>query len=468
MATSSRRGKGRKTGKGQTAPQQDPVPHETPIIQIAADDPKLRKIKYRTSYNFIPDQKTHRDDHPILKFEEDSPEWDKFEKLKDTELLQHRVIDWKWLEEIGLEQEVRELLGQRLIYAMNCIEPQYEELVLEFHSTWVHKEGKFEQGTTVSFSFGRQVYEMNVPRFAVVSGLYTEEEVRRPELATYLRGAYSECRDCSVGKAELNKFWNMISNREFGQTNLITSVRNPVYRYVLKILSMTLMGRKSGENKANWLELFILMCRILLAEVGWEVLELGWIWAPTLPGLQQIWECLTHIFPNFYTGGPKTVVFGMEELQKAGIVSWQAPYGWEPIKEGPHVQVPQRRPAEVVVTQTEPTLTQQPPQAPEQPVRQVHRRHPLPEPLTLESFSGYVEQRFDRLEQMIEALKKGQSRQDDVLRYMMTVQSMRIPDYIRPGQEGQAGVGAQADPEPPFQVFEESSHNSDSGAAGQQ
>ncbi|KAJ0793085.1 hypothetical protein HanOQP8_Chr01g0025721 [Helianthus annuus] len=157
----------------------------------------------------------------------------------------------------------------------------------------------------------------------------------------------------------------------------------------------------------------------------------------------------------------------MEELQKAGIVSWQAPYGWELIKEGPHVQVPQRRPAEVVVTQTEPTLTQQPPQAPAQPVRQVHRRHPLPEPLTLESFSGYMEQRFDRLEQMIEALKKGQSRQDDVLRYMMTVQSMRIPDYFRPGQEGQAGVGAQADREPPFQVFEESSHDSDSGAAGQ-
>ncbi|MFS8001244.1 hypothetical protein Hanom_Chr13g01188061 [Helianthus anomalus] len=48
MASSSRHGKGGKTGAGQSAPQQDPpkkdpVPRETPIIQIADDDPKLRK-----------------------------------------------------------------------------------------------------------------------------------------------------------------------------------------------------------------------------------------------------------------------------------------------------------------------------------------------------------------------------------------------------------------------------------------
>ncbi|KAJ0615695.1 hypothetical protein HanIR_Chr02g0082141 [Helianthus annuus] len=103
---------------------------------------------------------------------------------------------------------------------------------------------------------------MNVPRFAIVSGLYTEEEVKRPEFATYLRGAYNKPRDYSVGGAELKEFWGTISNCTFSSTNLITSVRNPVYRYVLKILSTTLVGRKSGENKANWIELFILMCRV--------------------------------------------------------------------------------------------------------------------------------------------------------------------------------------------------------------
>ncbi|KAJ0616390.1 hypothetical protein HanRHA438_Chr02g0088541 [Helianthus annuus] len=417
----------------------------------------------------------HRDNHPILKFEEDTLEYGKFEKLKDTELLQNQVINWKWLNEIGAEQEVRELLGERLIEALNCIEPQYEELVLEFHSTWVHKEGRFDQGTAVSFSFGRRMYEMNVPRFAVVSGLYTEEEVKRPEFASYLRDAYKKRRDCSVGGKELEEFWKTISNRTFGLTNLITSVRNPVYRYVLKILSTTLVGRKSGENKANWIDLFILMCRVQGKEFNLATVladsfsrgRRGGIRAGLDMG-SYITRIATNLgvfdtyLPEFLHEGPTTAMFGLQELQKAGIVSWQKPYGWEPIKEGPHVQTPHVRPAKDASIQTEPSHKQQPPQVHERSVPESQRRHPLPEPLTL-SFSGYVEQRFDRLEQLIEVLQRSQSRQEDVLHYMMTVQSMRIPDFFRPGQEGQAGVGAQADPNPPFQVFEASSHDSNSG-----
>ncbi|MFS7922711.1 hypothetical protein Hanom_Chr03g00252211 [Helianthus anomalus] len=110
---SSRRGRARKSGASQTAPkqnppQQDPVPQETPIIQIAINDPKLRKIVYQSSYNFIPDRKCSPVDHPILKFEPSTPEWNKYDKLKNTDLLQHRVIDWLWLS--GSNQEVADLL----------------------------------------------------------------------------------------------------------------------------------------------------------------------------------------------------------------------------------------------------------------------------------------------------------------------------------------------------------------------
>ncbi|XP_035831085.1 uncharacterized protein LOC118480390 [Helianthus annuus] len=308
--------------------------------------------------------------HPILKFELDSPEYEKFEKLKDIELLQHRVINWKWLNEIGSEQEVRDLLGERLIDALNCVEPQYEELVLEFHSTWVHKEGKFDLGTTVLFSFGRQVYEMNVLRFAIVSGLYTEEEVKRPEFATYLRGAYNKPRDCSVGGTELKEFWKTISNRPFGSTNLITSVRNPVYRYVLKILSTTLVGRKSGENKANWIELFILMCRVQGKEINLATIladsfsrdrrgghQAGLDMGPYITRIATNLGVFDKYLPEFLHKGPTTAMFGLQELQKAGIVSWQEPYGWEPTREGSHVQPPQVRPAEDVSIQTEPSHT---------------------------------------------------------------------------------------------------------------
>ncbi|MFS7896804.1 hypothetical protein Hanom_Chr00s005851g01730981 [Helianthus anomalus] len=422
MASSSRAGRARKRGAGQTAPGQDPVV-ETPIVQIAADDPNLRKIEYSSSDNFIPDQLMSRVVyHPVLKFEEDTYEWDRFKKFQKMGLFQHRIINWEWLAEIGAEREVRELLGEQLIYAMNCIEPQYVELCLEFHSTWYHKEGKFEQGNALSFSFGRKVYEMNVPRFAIISGLYTEEEVRRPEFTTCLRGAYSENRKYSVGRRELKAFWESISDADFSQTNLISTVRNPIYRFVLRCLATTLVGRKSGENKANWIELFVLMCRVQRREFnlatvlvdsisrgrrggGRARLDMG----PYITRIASHLGVLDVYRPEFLHRGPTTVIFGLEDLQKAGIASWEPPYGWEPLREGPPVQPRQRGPVEVVEPQQEagPSGVQQPPQSPVHPVQQAEQRVPLPVPLTLESFSGYVEQRFDKLERMIERLDRG-------------------------------------------------------------
>ncbi|MFS7931018.1 hypothetical protein Hanom_Chr04g00351041 [Helianthus anomalus] len=405
--------------------------------------------------------------HPILKFEVNEPEWNKFDKLKDTELLQHRVIDWRWLDEIGSAQEVRDLLGQRSIDALECIEPPYEELVLEFHNTWAHKEGKFEQDTAVSFSLGRQ-------------------EVKRPEFVTCFRGAYTKARDYGVGATELREFWSTISDHPFATTNLITSVRNPVYRYVLKILSTTLIGRKSGENKANWIELYVLMCRVQNREMNMATvladsfsrcrrggIQAGLDMGPYITRIATNLGVLDKYLPEVLHEGPTTTTFGVKELQLADIMSWQEPYGWEPIRQGPQVQPPQGHPAEDVMIQNEPTHRHRPPQRHKLPARQYPRRQPPPEKLTLESPSGYVEQRFDRLEHLIEELRLGQVRHDDALRYMMSTHSMRIPNYFQSRQqEGQASAAAQVDPEPPFQVFgessgsrgrQESSHESDSG-----
>ncbi|MFS7926769.1 hypothetical protein Hanom_Chr04g00301031 [Helianthus anomalus] len=91
--------------------------------------------------------------------------------------------------------------------------------------------------------------------------------------------------------------------------------------------------------------------------------------------------------------------------------------------------------------QIEPTHRQRPLQRHEHLARQYPRRQPPPEPLTLESFSLYVEQRFDRLEHLIESLRGDQPRQ----------------------QEEPAGADARVDPNPPVQVVGESSD-----AAGQQ
>ncbi|KAJ0702210.1 hypothetical protein HanPI659440_Chr14g0526781 [Helianthus annuus] len=173
----------------------------------------------------------------------------------------------------------------------------------------------------------------------------------------------------------------------------------------------------------------------------------------------------TRYVPQFLHEGPKTMTFGIRELQQAGIVSWTEPYGWEPIRQGPQVQPPEGHPAEDLMLQVDPTHRQRPPQRHELPAHQYPRRQPPPEPLTLQSLSGYVEQRFDRLEHLIEAIQLGQERQDDALRYMMSTHMMGILDFFQPRQQGGlAGAGARFDPDPPFRVFGESS----SRAAGRQ
>ncbi|KAF5796655.1 hypothetical protein HanXRQr2_Chr08g0354281 [Helianthus annuus] len=211
---------------------------------------------------------------------------------------------------------------------VDCALDQYEELVLEFHSTWKHKEGNFADDKAVSFSLGRRVFKMNMARFAVASGFYTPEEVQQPGFVTSLGRAYSTDREYSVGAAELRRFWSTISDHPFALTNLITLVRNPVYRYVLKILSTTLVGRKSGENKANWIEIFILMCRVENREMNLATMLAAYFSRGRRGGPRATWAMgpyITHLGlnlrvfekynPRFLHEGPKTIIFGMMELQ---------------------------------------------------------------------------------------------------------------------------------------------------------
>ncbi|KAJ0797041.1 hypothetical protein HanPI659440_Chr04g0169331 [Helianthus annuus] len=403
---------GSSSGGEQRPRKRGPGQQEQPALQVDTPDWRLRKIKYITPERIPICKINNRADHPLLQFELNSNEWKKYDKLNDTDLLQHRTIDWGWLDKIGSKQEVLDLLGPKLRTMVDCVWDQYEELALEFHSTWSHKEGKFADAKAVSFSLGRQVFEMDMARFAVASGFYTPEEVQQLGFATNLRGTYSTDREFSVRAAELRRFWSTISDHPFALTNLITSVSNTVYRYVLKILSTTLLGWKSGENKANWIEIFILMCRVENREMNpttvlaasfsrgrqggpWAALAMG----PYITRLGLSLGEFDKYNPRFLHEGPTTVIFGMGELQQAGIVSYNELYGWEEIRQGPQV------------------------------------------------------------------IRTGQERQEGALRYIMSRMSMAIPDFFQPdAQAGPIDAGVMDDLAPPFTVFGEDS----SGASGQE
>ena len=243
-------GSSRGTGIGSRGPIPRRRGTPDPERRVITGPPK-RRIRYegdeRTIYSRVPLRKNH----PLLQFQVNSKEWVKLQKIIQTGLFEHWTIDWDWLEQMGARERVEELLGPVLVEMVNCEWPQYDELVVEFHSTFQHKEGSFFEDDAVSFSLGRVLHEFTIPQFAIISGFFAFEVVSSDEFLNGLRGVYLKQRENCLSSGDLARFWNSIADHPFGRTNLITSVRDPVYRFVLKVFSTTLVGRKSGKNKAN-------------------------------------------------------------------------------------------------------------------------------------------------------------------------------------------------------------------------
>ena len=308
----------------------------------SSSNPRKRRIKYRGNDRRVYSRIERLVDHPVLDFEDGTEERVKLKKYVVTQTLEHRVMDWEWLQSMGASERVAELLGPRLRMAMDaCDGPQYTELTIEFHCTFRHKEGTFAEKDAVSFSLGRNLYEMNMAQFGVALGFYTPEEVETDEFVNGLRGVYNHPRPKCLNSVDLERFWDTIASQPFAQTNLITSVRDPIYRYILKALATTVVARKSGENKANWLDIFALMCMVekrnwnLASFFAWScnrprrggkraAMDLG----PYIARLAQNIRALTKYKIEQKNVGIPTVRWDVANLHLAGILTQSDPPEW--------------------------------------------------------------------------------------------------------------------------------------------
>ncbi|KAI3821111.1 hypothetical protein L1987_08668 [Smallanthus sonchifolius] len=285
-----------------------------------------RMIKYHTRERIPNCRVTRLREHPLLQFELGTQESRKLDTLIDTNLLQFRTIDWTLLDNIGQRDRIEALLGDKFRAALCCMAPQYEELTLEFHATF------------------RQVFEMTMPQFAVATQLYTQAEV----LGYYLK--------CSL-------------LREYVESEII----DPVYRYIHKILTATLVGRGSGENKINQVDLFCLLCMVeqrpanVASIIAWSM-KRTWRGGPDAgiymgPYVTRIAESL-GVFDKYEArylkDRPVTVMMGVRELHYAGILSMHEPPSWESIRAGPHGQPPAGSEAAAAMQSGIPTRYQRP------------------------------------------------------------------------------------------------------------
>ncbi|KAI3816629.1 hypothetical protein L1987_16332 [Smallanthus sonchifolius] len=367
-----------------------PTPHPRGDAAEQDYNPNLgqRRIKYHTRERIPNCRVTRLREHPLLQFELGTQESRKLDTLIDTNLLQFRTIDWTLLDHIGQRDRIEALLGDKFRAALCCMASQYEELTIEFHATFRYKQGNCEQHDAVSFSLGRQVYEMTMPQFAVATQLYTQAEVQTPEFITSVRGVFTRQHDYSLVRNDLVKFWGTISNAPFSGS--------------------------SGENKIKQVDLFCLLCMVeqrpanVASIIAWSM-KRTWRGGPDAgiymgPYVTRIAESL-GVFDKYEArylkDGPFTVMMGVRELQFAGILSMHEPPSWEPIRAGPQGQPPAGSEAAAAMQSGIPARYQRPLHRSERPAPQYPLQQPRPDPLTLDSMYDRMEHGFRELHGLV-------------------------------------------------------------------
>ncbi|KAJ0725815.1 hypothetical protein HanPI659440_Chr12g0463181 [Helianthus annuus] len=123
----------------------------------------LRKVSYRDD-GTPHSQSTVLLDNPLLRFLFDTDKYYRLDIIKSVQLLGFRRIDWDLVRQLGQVDRLEQLLGPKFRLALDCDEPQYHQLTLEFHSTFQYRHrGGFDEPDVVSFVIGKRIFYMTLP-----------------------------------------------------------------------------------------------------------------------------------------------------------------------------------------------------------------------------------------------------------------------------------------------------------------
>ncbi|KAM0064049.1 hypothetical protein Hdeb2414_s0003g00098111 [Helianthus debilis subsp. tardiflorus] len=224
--------------------------------------------------------------------------------------------------------------------ALDCDEPQYHQLTLEFHSTFQYRHrGGFDELDVVSFLLGKN--NMTLPQFAVGTGFYSQQEVETDAFRSLLRGEVRKRKEHCVVKDDLAKFWRTIANTPFSNNMVASDIRDPLLKFVHKILTATLIGQHEGDNKVNSHSLFCLLCMVenrpanLASVLAWSFVrpKKGGKNSRLFGGpyIMRLAERL-GVFADFpaerMRAGPAPSFMELGSLQQASIVTYNDPPVW--------------------------------------------------------------------------------------------------------------------------------------------
>ncbi|KAF5786820.1 hypothetical protein HanRHA438_Chr10g0457971 [Helianthus annuus] len=149
-------------------------------------------------------------DYTLLDFEIGTIESLRMDKFCKMQLYKHRTFNREMLEAMGQRQRMEEFLGPKWLDVLRCADPQYIELTIEFHSTFIYNADRNVEPYTLSFSLGRQHYVWSTEQFSRAVGFYVQGEL----FQNALRGACKkeDYQTEYVLESELALFWNTIAD----------------------------------------------------------------------------------------------------------------------------------------------------------------------------------------------------------------------------------------------------------------
>ncbi|KAJ0615484.1 hypothetical protein HanIR_Chr02g0074681 [Helianthus annuus] len=386
---------------------------------------------------------------PLLRFTFNSAEYLKYDPIKKLSLLEFRRIDWDLVRQLGQVERLEQLLGTKFRMAVECDAPQYYQLTLEFHSTFYYRHpGGFDKADVVSFSLGKRIFNMTLLQFAEATGFYSCQEVESDEFRGLLRYVTKEAKEACVLTADLQRFWASISTTPYSGNMVASDIRDPLYRFVHKILAATLIGRYEGD-KVNQHSLFCLMCMVegrpanLASILAWSLSRpkkggknARLYGGPYITMLAANLGVFADFPPEQMMVGPAPALMELKSLQLARIVTVATPPEWEAVIEGQQVPPPPESAAAEAMQSAVPQRIRPPLQRHQLPVRERPVRQPRPVPPTLEGLYDRVEEvrqeMYDRVEQVRQEIREG-------LQVIYDHFHLQAPAAWQPQQEDPAG-----------------------------
>ncbi|KAL8239968.1 hypothetical protein R6Q59_016535 [Mikania micrantha] len=272
----------------------------------------------------------------------------RMETLVSLGTMQHRGYDRDVLQQLGRVDEFNAMMTPQWTSLLRCSWLQYDELTVEFLSTFQYDTRSLTYPRVVSFALGRQTHTMSVAHFAVAFGLYSQEQVAAPDFEGLLRGSARAPTPGYVTEEELSAFWRTISTQPNTDLRLASQIRDPFLRYIHRILGSTLIPRSSGKDKVSSFDLFCLYCiqgchpanlaTILLTSFArprrggrTTRLDMG----PYIGHLAHHLRVFLTYPVEHVTRGPETTPYELYDMQTSGMVTFDALPRWMPMLSAP-------------------------------------------------------------------------------------------------------------------------------------